>query len=321
MRLRWATSTKDFITEIVIKMKIGEADAWLKDELSSIYPETEAANISEMVMEHVTGFSRLDRLLKKEETLVVQQLHHLTEIHHRLMRHEPVQYALGEAWFYGMKLFVDKSVLIPRPETEELVDWVVKDVKAAGKDVFDGKSFEADETSLLKVLDVGSGSGCIALALKKSMPRAEVWACDLSDDALNIARRNGSELDIRVDFVGLNFLDKEQVTQLPSVDIVVSNPPYIPEKDKAQMRANVLDFEPHLALFVLDQDPLIFYKALADFGKLKLHPRGFIYAEIHEDMGPQVVSLFEQEGYAIELRKDMQGKERMIKAQLNYRKE
>lgn len=295
-------------------MKIAEAEVWLKNELTSIYPESEAANISNMVLEQLTGFSKLDRLLKKDEPLVVQQLHHLTEMHHRLLQHEPVQYTLGEAWFYGMRLFVDKSVLIPRPETEELVDWIVKDVNASGKDVFDRKEAEADETTSLKILDVGTGSGCIALALKKAMPKAEVWACDFSDDALNIARRNGSELDVRVDFVGLNFLNEAQVKQLPTVDILVSNPPYIPEKDKAQMRQNVLEHEPHMALFVLDQDPLIFYNALAQFGKHSLHADGCIYAEIHEDMGPQVVSLFEQQGYKTELRKDMQGKDRMIKA-------
>ncbi len=295
-------------------MKTGEAEIWLKNELGSIYPASEANNIADMALEHLTGQSRADRMLKREEPLNVHQLHHLTEIHHRLLHHEPIQYALGEAWFYGMKLFVDKSVLIPRPETEELVDWIVKDVKAAGKDVFERRGAEADETTSLKILDVGTGSGCIALALKKAMPKAEVWGCDLSDDALNIARRNGSQLDIRVDFVGLDFLDEAQVKQLPTVDIMASNPPYIPERDKEQMRPNVLDFEPHLALFVYDQDPLLFYHALAKAGIHRLHPDGAIYAEIHEEFGPQVVRLFRDKGYETELKKDMQGKDRMIKA-------
>ncbi|MEI6948839.1 peptide chain release factor N(5)-glutamine methyltransferase [Paraflavisolibacter sp. H34] len=296
-------------------MKTGQAEIWLRQEISSIYDSREAANIAALVMEQVTGLSRVDRLSRRDDPLVVQQLHHLTECHHRLLHHEPVQYVLNEAWFYGMKLFVDRNVLIPRPETEELVDWIVSDLKASGKDVFDRQPAEADETTRLKILDVGTGSGCIALALKKAMPKAETWACDFSDDALAVARRNGSELDIRVDFVGLDFLDEAQRRQLPTVDILVSNPPYIPLGDKEEMQPNVLDFEPHSALFVPDSDVLLFYRALAQFGKHRLHPGGCLYAEIHEGLGPEVVALFENEGYLdIELRTDMQGKHRMVKA-------
>ena len=149
-------------------MKLGEAEIWLRQELKSVYDEREASNIADLVLENLSGLSRVDRLTKKEERLVVQQLHHLTEIHHRLLHHEPIQYALGEAHFYGLKLFVDKHVLIPRPETEELVDWIIHDVRASGKNVFEKKEFEADETTQLKILDVGTGSGCIALALKKN---------------------------------------------------------------------------------------------------------------------------------------------------------
>jgi len=294
-------------------MKIGEAEIWLRKELASIYDEREAANIASVVLETITGLPRVDRLTKKNEPLIVQQLHRLTEVHHRLLQHEPVQYALEEAHFFGLKLFVDKHVLIPRPETEELVDWIIKDVKAAHKNVFDRKEYEADETTQLKMLDVGTGSGCIALALKKTMPKAEVWGCDVSDDALNIARRNGSELDIRVDFVGVNFLDEAQIKQLPTVDIIVSNPPYIPLKNKKDMQPNVVDYEPHEALFVPDNDPVIFYSSLAAFGKHRLYKNGCIYTEIHEDLGKEVTELFQKEGYTVELKKDMQGKDRMIK--------
>ena len=294
-------------------MKIGEAQVWLRQELKTIYDEREASNIASLVLENITGLSRADRLTKKEDRLIVQQLHHLTEIHHRLLHHEPLQYALGEAYFYGLKLFVDKHVLIPRPETEELVDWIIKDVKTSGKNVFGRKEFEADETTQLKILDVGTGSGCIALALKKTMPKADVWGCDVSDDALNIARRNGSELDIRVDFVGLDFLNEAQTKQLPTVDIIVSNPPYIPLSNKENMHPNVIDYEPHTALFVPNEEALIFYRALAEFGKHRLYNNGCIYAEIHEDLGKDVTVLFQKEGYYVELRKDMQGKDRMVK--------
>lgn len=295
-------------------MKWGEAEIWLRKELAGLYDEAESANIASWVLEHLTGAARIDRLTRRDEPLRVEQLHQLTEVHHRLLQHEPVQYVLGESFFYGLKLFVDNNVLIPRPETEELVDWVVKDVKAAGKDVFERRPFEADATTVLKVLDVGTGSGCIALALKKAMPKAEVWGCDVSEGALNVARRNGSELDIRVDFQGLNFLDPTQQKSLPTVDIVVSNPPYIPLNNKEAMRPNVLAHEPHTALFVPDNDALVFYGALAIFGHHRLYEGGSIYCEIHEDLGPAVVALFEREGYSAVLRKDMQGKDRMVKA-------
>ena len=295
-------------------MKWGESELWLRNELTGIYEEGEAATIASWVLEHLTGAARMDRVTRKDEPLNVHQLHHLTEVHHRLLQHEPVQYILGESHFYGLKLFVDNNVLIPRPETEELVDWIVKDVNASGKDVFERRPFEADVTTQLKILDVGTGSGCIALALKKAMPKAEVWGCDVSDGALNVARRNGSELNIRVDFQGVNFLDTAQQKSLPTVDIIVSNPPYIPINNKESMHANVVAHEPHTALFVPDNNALLFYEALAQFGHHRLYPGGSLYCEIHEDLGPDVMELFQKEGYTTELRKDMQGKERMVKA-------
>jgi len=175
---------------------------------------------------------------------------------------------------------------------------------------------KADATTQLKILDVGTGSGCIALALKKAMPRAEVWGCDISDKALTVARRNGSDLNIRVDFQAMNFLDEQQQKQLPTVDVVVSNPPYVLSGEKNNMNRNVVDHEPHTALFVPDNDALVFYKALAHFGHHRLHPRGSMYMEINEAKGKEVVDLFTKEGYrSIEIRKDMQGKDRMIKVE------
>ena len=293
---------------------MNEAELWLRQRLQTVYDEQESINISSMVMEHVTGLPRMDRLSKKDIPLNVHQLHHLTEIEHRLMKHEPVQYILGKSWFAGMELFVDKGVLIPRPETEELVEWIVNDVKARGIDVFSTDPTDADKTTILKILDIGTGSGCIALALKKKMPKAEVWGCDISEEALNVARRNSASLNIRVDFQGVNFLDEAQQKFLPSVDIIVSNPPYIPHQNKETMHANVVDHEPHTALFVPNDDALIFYKALATFGKKRLHAGGTIYAEIHENLGAEVKQLFEKEGYAeVTIKNDMQGKQRMVR--------
>jgi release factor glutamine methyltransferase len=295
-------------------MKPGEAERQVARSLGEIYEEGEAKNIADLLMEHITSYSKGERLVRKDDELTTLQEQELSEKLQRLMKHEPLQYVLNKSWFYGMELYVNASVLIPRPETEELVEWIVNDFKASGLDVFSRNTSAADETTLLKILDVGTGSGCIALALKKTMPRAEVWGCDVSEDALNVARRNGSGLDIRVDFQGLNFLDANQQKQLPTVNILVSNPPYIPFRDKDQMHRNVVEHEPHLALFVPDEDPLVFYRALAHFGKHRLYENGTIYLEIHEDLGQDIEQLFKEEGYrSVELKKDMQGKTRMVK--------
>lgn len=296
-------------------MKIGEAERQVKERLASIYEEGEAQSIANLVIDHITSLSKSERLLKKNEMLATAQAKQLQTDMERLLQHEPVQYVMNKAWFYGMELFVDKNVLIPRPETEELVAWIVDDVKASGKDVFVKDDLKADETTVLKILDVGTGSGCIALALKKAMPKAEVWGCDVSEEALTVARRNGAALNIRVDFQGVDFLDAAQQKQLPTVDVVVSNPPYIPYHNKEQMSANVLAYEPHTALFVPDDNALIFYKALAQFGKHRLYKNGSVYMEIHEDLANEVASLFDKEGYSnVEVKKDMQGKNRMVKA-------
>lgn len=296
-------------------MKLLEAERYLKDQLEIIYDRQESANIADLAIEHITGLTKTERVSKAQELLSSAQFEQLTEDLQRLQQHEPIQYIMNKAWFYGMELYVDKNVLIPRPETEELVQWIVDDVKASGKDVFLRKLMESDKTTQLKILDVGTGSGCIPLALKKIMPKAEVWGCDISEEALNVARRNGSALNIRVDFQGVNFLDATEQKLLPTVDIIVSNPPYVPLKDKNQMRPNVVDHEPHTALFVADVDPLIFYKALADFGKKRLYEKGSIYMEIHEETGNEVMNYFKENGYRnVELKKDMQGKDRMIRA-------
>lgn len=297
-------------------MTIGEATAWLANGLDNIYENTEAAQIAILVVEHVTGLSRTERILNNSAPLHGQQLTFLQVILQRLQLHEPVQYVLETAWFYNLKLFVDKAVLIPRPETEELVDWIVKDAATAHPGVHEKKEPGADLTKELKILDVGTGSGCIALALKKALPRAEVWGCDTSDAALNVARRNASDLNIRVDFLGIDFLNPAQRTQLPRLHIIVSNPPYIPLLEKKNMQPNVVQHEPHGALFVPNEDPLIFYKALASFGLQNLHHHGALYMEIHEAAGREVTDLFRKEGFETVLRRDMQGKERMIKAML-----
>jgi release factor glutamine methyltransferase len=285
-------------------MTIEEARKEVNNSIATIYEKTEADNITEIVMEHITRWSRPERIQNKEIPLSFTQKKLLSQIILRLQQYEPIQYLINEAWFAGMIFYVDKNVLIPRPETEELLDWIVKDVRS-------------ETSNVKKILDVGTGSGCIAIALKNKIPNAEIWGCDVSDEALNVARMNADALNATIDFVPLDFLDPHQRKQLPHVDIIASNPPYVPQSDKNEMKKNVLEFEPATALFVPDNDSLVFYNAIADFGKEKLNDKGNIYVEINESLGDQVKNLFQSKGYSsVELKKDLQGKDRMIKVSL-----
>ena len=302
-------------------MKTGEAEHWVREQLRTIYDEHESSAITAWVIEKVCNMPRPERMKNKDSLLADDQRNQLTVIVQRLQKHEPVQYVLGESYFYGLTLYVDNSVLIPRPETEELVAWIVNDVRAQTPGVLEKGKTDADATISLRILDVGTGSGCIALALKKELPKAEVWGCDKSEAALNVARRNGAALDIRVDFQNIDFLDAAQWASLPPVNLIVSNPPYITQKEAAFMQPNVVQHEPHSALFVPDENPMLFYEALALFGKEKVHNRGCLYVEIHEAQGAAVVQLFKKHMYAsVELKRDMQGKDRMVKAEISDKK-
>jgi release factor glutamine methyltransferase len=284
----------------VCRMTIHEATYFILNQLRKLYPEGEASQITDWLMEHITGSKKVERMVYKNDDINEKGETQLKEYLTRLLQHEPIQYILNEAWFGGMKFYVDQNVLIPRPETEELVDWVITDCKFPIRQ--------------LTLLDIGCGSGCISIFLKRKLRKADVWACDISEAALNVAKKNAANLGADIHFLQLNFLNEEERNKLPSSDIIVSNPPYVPEKDKLQMQPNVLQFEPASALFVPDNDALIFYKAIADFGKQKLNPNGAIYVEIHEDLGESLTQLFQSKGYSTELKKDMQGKDRMIKA-------
>ncbi|MBN8850911.1 MAG: protein-(glutamine-N5) methyltransferase, release factor-specific [Sphingobacteriales bacterium 50-39] len=280
-------------------MDIQQAQRELLARLIPIYGEREAAQIGDLVMENITGKRKIDRLLNKDVMLSPFQ----TDIFHQyifgLSKNQPVQYVLRESWFCGMKFYVDQHVLIPRPETEELVEWVTS---------------ESTDTPL-SILDVGTGSGCIAISLKKKLPAATVHACDISPDALTVARRNAADLEADVDFQLMDILDSRQREYLPTLDLIVSNPPYIPLRDKSSMSPHVVEYEPHIALFVKDEDPVVFYQAIAQLGRERLSPTGALYAEIHEDLAGQVVAAFKKAGYQnIVVKQDMQGKDRMIKA-------
>ncbi|MEP7375063.1 MAG: peptide chain release factor N(5)-glutamine methyltransferase [Chitinophagaceae bacterium] len=285
-------------------MTVQEVNRYITNQLTAIYDEAEASNISDWVIENLTGIKRTDRIVNKNHSINQEQAKQIENCIIRLLTHEPVQYVLNEAWFCGLKFYVDKNVLIPRPETEELVEWIIS-----------GCKFPIDK---LSILDIGSGSGCIPIALKRRLGKATVWSCDISPGALQVAKRNAATLGVDVNFIELDFLNKEQRDSLPSFDVIVSNPPYIPSKDKREMRLNVLDHEPETALFVPDNDALVFYKAIADFGKKHLTKNGIIYVEINESLGEETVSVFHLAGYNAEIKKDIQGKDRMIKAFVNH---
>ena len=284
-------------------MTLHEAQQQLTTSLYNLYDNREAANIADWVIEHVTGMRKIDRIMHKQSPLPPEQLTQIQQYTRELLTHKPVQYVLHETWFYGLRFYVDESVLIPRPETEELVEWVVA-------------SYILPPTSYPSILDIGTGSGCIPISLKKKLPQATVYACDVSEQALAVATQNAATLQTPVQFLQVDFLNTANWPMLPTVDIIVSNPPYIPHHNQSSMLQNVLAYEPHLALFVPNEDPLVFYDAIARFAKEKLRPGGAIFVEIHEDLGEQTKALFELNGFVATVKKDLQGKDRMIKAEL-----
>ena len=285
-------------------MTIHEANMRLIFQLYELYDDREAANITDLVMENITGWKRIDRVINKElkmSGVMEQQLENYTK---ELLTHKPVQYVLHEAWFGGMKYYVDEHVLIPRPETEELVDLVIKEVKK--------KSNAQNNLDKKKsLLDIGTGSGCIPITLKKNLPETDVYSIDVSEKALDVAKRNANMNGADVKFVLGNFLDENKWIEFSSFDVIVSNPPYIPKKGMEEMSKNVVDYEPHLALFVPDDDPLIFYKAIARFAEKKLLPGGRIFLELHEQLAEEVKGLFSFFG-EVQVKNDMQGKERFL---------
>ena len=282
-------------------MNLKEAKLLFNNEIKDLYDSSEAKNITELVLEHVTGFSRIQQIRKTESVLTVEQIIKLSKISDKLKKNEPVQYILEEAWFAGMKFKVNKNVLIPRPETEELVEWVIADCRLQIAD--------------LKIIDIGTGSGCIPISLRKKLQHASVSAIDVCSEAIFTATENAIAFEADIEFILFDFLDENKWNELGEYDVIVSNPPYIRQSEKETMQERVKDFEPHLALFVPDNDALVFYRKLADFSKTHLKSSGAIYVEINEGLGKELEELFQSKGFnPVEIRKDMQGKDRMMKA-------
>lgn len=272
----------------------------LKKELTNLYDEGEAAAIAHEVMEHLTGYNKLQRLAEKERLFNEQQQSAFDEAQSRLLNGEPLQYITGVQWFLGKPFRVSKDVLIPRPETEELVTWIAEELKGHTN---------------ISILDIGTGSGCIPVSLKLFLPSANITSCDVSSAALDMAKKNAAALQAEVSFLQLDFLNQSNWQQLHRYDVIVSNPPYIPFSEQESLDKNVREFEPATALFVPDGDPLIFYRRIAMFGKDHLHDGGAIYCELHKDYAAETEQLFRQMGYtSTTLRKDMHGNMRMLKA-------
>jgi release factor glutamine methyltransferase len=274
---------------------------YIKNELSEIYSEEELHIFSFLILEKVTGFSKTQVLANSGFILSENQRTDAVKISSRLKNSEPIQYILGECDFYGLKFKVNTAVLIPRPETEELMQWIIKDLPL----------------SPLKgeLLDIGTGSGCIAISLKKEFPDLTVSAMDISSEALKISKENAMLNGVEINFIQSDILKISQLDR--KYDLIVSNPPYIPERDKKTMESNVLDFEPHIALFVSDEDPLIFYRKIAELATNHLTENGSLYFEIHNGQGENCKKLLQSLGFkSITLRKDISGIDRMICAKL-----
>ena len=296
-------------------MDLSQAQKELAGVLEGRYGSREGALIADWVMEHLTGLRKLDRLVRKTEGLSAGALVSYERYKTELLAGRPVQYVLGESWFGGLKFFVDERVLIPRPETEELVDWVLAEAGEIGAGAQGAGAMDATADRRPVLLDVGTGSGCIAITLSRGLPDTTVYALDVSEGALTVARANSTALGARVEFRELNFLEEGSWAELPPVRWLVSNPPYIPAGERSTMAAHVVDAEPALALFVPDADALVFYRALGRFARQRLEADGALYAEIHEELGVGVREVLLQEGAReVVVRKDLQGKDRMIKA-------
>ena len=281
-------------------MTYREAEQRLASDLQIIYSNRESGQLASWVMEKITGLQRVDRLLQKNQPLSSDQKEYWELIRARMLQHEPIQYVLNEAPFMGLLLEVNRHTLIPRPETEELVSWVLDDHPEKN----------------IRVLDAGTGSGCIAMALKQQQPSWEITAGDLSLEALQVAAKNAARYQLHMHFAEMDMLNPQDPGWGGKYQVIVSNPPYIPSKDEASIATHVKAFEPTAALFVPDENPLQFYKALVAAAPLHLEKGGWLYVEINDGLGEATLQLFQNSEWQAELRKDLQGNNRMIRA--NY---
>lgn len=273
----------------------------IKEEIGTLYPAHETEAMISIILQHILKLSRAEIYLNMDTNVSKSALDEIKKVVNALKKYEPLQYILGEIEFYGLKMYVNQHVLIPRPETEELVDWVLKD----------------NDKEAIKLIDLGTGSGCIAIAFAFNRSQWNVTALDISKEALNVARKNASENKVNVNFYEDDILNPSEALAKEKFNIIVSNPPYISLDQKTEMLANVLDYEPHLALFAEGSDPLVFYRKIALFAQNNLLNKGTVYLEINEAYPNETALIFEELGFITELRKDINNKYRMLKAYKN----
>lgn len=279
--------------------KIKEYRTQFIQELTPIYDAGEAESFFYLILEEKHQLKRIDLALHPDLVFSEAEIVVWNSILEQLKQEIPVQYLLGKTSFYGLDFEVNENVLIPRPETEELVEWILESQKTKG------------ESQKVKILDIGTGSGCIAISLAKNLPNATVFAIDVSEKALATAQKNAEINAVNVTFINQNILETEDLLQ--QFDVIVSNPPYVRNLEKEEIKKNVLDNEPHLALFVEDNDALIFYKKIAELAQKNLSENGQLYFEINQYLGKEMIDLLEKMNFVtIELRKDIYGNDRMV---------
>jgi release factor glutamine methyltransferase len=284
-------------------MLLNDIKQALKKQLAGQFESVELNPILSILIEHVTGWDQVQQVIHKDNAISEEQVLAFETAATALLAGRPIQYISGKTWFMGEPYIVNDQVLIPRPETEELVDWVIEYAAIKGK--------------ALRILDIGTGSGCIAIAIKKALPEAIVSAIDISTGAIKIAATNAATLKADIEFTCLDILN---TAFLPGqYDVIVSNPPYIPMQEMKNMELQVTDHEPNIALFVPDEDPLVFYKAIARLAKLHLSTNGQLFFEIHYDQGDAMIALLDEMHFHAELRTDLFGKDRMVRASLKPR--
>ena len=284
-------------------MLLNDIKQALKKQLAGQFESVELNPILSILIEHVTGWDQVQQVIHKDNAISEEQVLAFETAATALLAGRPIQYITGKTWFMGEPYIVNDQVLIPRPETEELVDWVIEYAAIKGK--------------ALRILDIGTGSGCIAIAIKKALPEAILSAIDISTSAIKIAAANAVALKADIEFITLDILN---TAFLPGqYDVIVSNPPYIPMQEMKNMELQVTDHEPNIALFVPDEDPLVFYKAIARLAKLHLSTNGQLFFEIHYDQGDAMIALLDEMHFHAELRTDLFGKDRMVRASLKPR--
>ncbi len=272
------------------------------DSLKNIQDEQEIESFFFILTEYLHNLKRVDLALNPNFELSDTEVEKWNAILSELQQEKPIQYITGEAWFYGLRFEVNENTLIPRPETEELVEWILN-------------SPITHHPSPITILDIGTGTGCIPISLKANLPQANVSAIDVSEKALEIAKRNAVSNKVEINFIQTNILEVEDLNQ--HFDVIVSNPPYVRNLEKEEIKKNVLDYEPHLALFVEDTDALLFYRKIAQLALKNLAPNGLLFFEINQYLGEETVELLQNLGFnTIELKKDMYGNNRMIRCSI-----